>query len=52
MKTKELNLKNETLIRCNNCYKIYIEDVGNYKYIFECKNCKSGDYLMELTKTK
>ena len=41
---------NETLIRCNNCSKIYIEDVGNYEYIFKCTKCNSGDYLIELTK--
>lgn len=38
-------------VRCNNCMKTYTEDTENYEYIFECINCNTGDYLMDI-KTK
>ena len=39
-----------TIIKCNNCSKIYEEDIDNT--IIECEDCKTDSYLMELKESE
>ena len=44
------NNEDGNIIRCNDCYNIYEEDIDNT--IIECEDCKTDSYLMELKESE